>query len=250
MNTADPDLIERYRRVLLRLLHGLFVMAGLKPGMGVVETLPRSVKYAILQILRRAEPAARRLIMAEANGLEDVTYTPPPKREKSKAKKTGEKKTRARRIPQFQLIDLRKFFEELYPNRKARRAAKKVQRGGPPKLLFRFDCFDGQPACEAWSEPLPELTPDDPLTATGISRRMQALYHALNDLPAQARRMKREIAKRKAAKPGPKSVPPLRIGPPPGFRKSTPHAVDMILERCHFLVRPKAVSRDRVSATI
>lgn len=249
MIDADPEQIERYRRVLLRLLQGLFVMARLQPGTAVVETLPRSVKYATLKILRRAEAATRRLVMAEANKLDDVEYVPPPKREKSKAAPSGERKSRAPRVPQFRLVDPRKYHEELHPNRKARRASKKVQRGGEPKLLFRFDCFDGRPAHEEWSRPLPVLTPDDALSAVAVCRRMQALYHALSDLPAQAIRMKREIAKRKAAKPGPRSVPPLRIGPPPGHRKTGAHAVDMILERCHYLVKPKAVPPDKVSAT-
>ena len=246
MLLTTPQKIEHYRLALLRVLLGLFEMAGIEPGTGAVETLPRGVKYAILRVLRQAESATRRLIYKEAEGLDDVDYTPPPKREKSGAKRSGEKKPRAPRIPQFRLIDPRKFFEELHPNRRARRAAKKVQRGGPPKLLFRFDCFDGQPACEAWSEPLPELTPDDPLTATGICRRMQALYHALNDIPAQALRMKREIAKRKAAKPGPDSVPPLRFGLPPGHRKEKVHEVDDILYECHMLTRrePKPPDKD------
>jgi hypothetical protein len=253
---SDTDrLVDLHRLALLRVLVGLFALAGLKPGTGVIETLPRGVKYAILKVLRRAESATRRLVAIEAEKLDDVDYVPPPKHEKSGAKRSGakrsgEKKTRAPRMPQFQLIDPRKFFEELYPNRRARRAAKKLQRGGPPKLLFRYDCFDGQPACEAWSDPLPELTSDDLLTATGICRRMQALHHALNDLPAQAARMKREIAKRKAAKPGPGSVPPLRIGLPPGYRKGGKDEIDLILRACHWLVTQKDAPPDGVDATI
>jgi hypothetical protein len=240
MLPTTPDQINSFRLALLRVLLVLFEMAGITPGMETVETLPRGVKYAILRVLRQAESATRRLIILEAEKLTDVVYEAPPKREKSTKKRTknrtGEKKTRARRMPQFQLIDPRKFFEELYPNRRSRRPAKKIKRGGEPKLLFRFDAFDGQPACEGWSRPLPELTPDDPLAAVSICRRMQALHNALSDLSAQAMRMKREIAKRKQAKPGPGKVPPLRRGRPPGHRKEAVHEVDFILERCHFLV--------------
>ena len=247
-----PQQIERYRRVLLRLLAGLFVMAGLKPGTGVVETLPRGVKYAILRILRQAESATRRLVMAEAEALDKVEYLPPPKREKSSQKRRGDIKRRAPRMPQFRLIDPRKFYEELYPNRKARRAGAKKKRSTEPQLLFRIDSFDGRPAYEEWSEPSPELTPDDPLTSIGLSRRMQALHHALSDLPAQARRMAREIAKRKVAKPGPKSVPPLRIGRPPGHRKKAIHAVDIVLAACHYLAtrEPRPPERPVPDATV
>jgi len=247
MLLTTPEMIEHYRLSLLRVLAGLFVMAGLEPGTARIDTLPRSVKYAILKVLRRAESSTRRLIAAEAEGLDDVAYVPPPKREKRGTKRTGTSKARASRIPQFCLIDPRKFYEELHPNRKARRAAaKKKQRGGAPKLLFRIASFDGRPAYEEWSDPLPDLSPDDQLTAAGISRRMQALHHALSDITAQAQRMKREIAKRKAAKPGPASVPPLRMGHPPGHRKNGTDEIDMILHECHMLAIREPRPPDRV----
>ena len=47
--------------------------------------------------------------------------------------------------------------------------------------------------------------------------------------------MVREIAKRRAAKPGPESVPPLRYGNPPGHRKRPIHEVDGILHECHMI---------------
>ena len=249
MRLSTPQMIEHYRLALLRVLLVLFKMAGIEPGSDSIETLPRGVKYAILKVLRQAESATRRLVHKEAEGLADVEYVPAPKREKSAAKASGERKVRARRKPLFRLIDPRKFFEELHPNRKARRAARAVKRGGEPQLLFRFRSFDDEPSCEAWSEPLPELTADDPLTATGICRRMQALHYALSDLSAQAHRMKREIAKRKAAKPGPGSVPPLRIGPPPGHRKTHVHEVDSILYECHKIATREDRPPDGVAAT-
>ena len=248
MPLTTPQMIEHYRLVLLRLVGGLFVMAGLEPGTGVVDALPRSVKYAILKVLRQAEAAERRLIFAKAKGLDVPDYVAPPKREKSTAKSSGEKKSRAPRIPQFQLIDPRKFLEELYPNRKARRALAKAK-SRESKLLVRIDGFDGRPAFEEWSEAQPDPSPDDLLTAKQICRRMQALYHALNDMPAQVQRMLREIAKRKAAKPGPGSVPPLRYGLPPGHRKRHIHAVDQVLYECGCLARREEKPPDKVAAT-
>lgn len=255
MLLTTPEKIEYYRLALLRVLAVLFGMAGLTPGTAVIETLPRGVKYAILKVLRQAESATRRLIAAEAAALDDVEYVPPPKREKSAAKRCakgqdGKGKARAPRMPQFRLIDPRKFFEELYPNRKARRVGPKKKRHTEPQLLFRIRGFDGQPTCEAWSEPLPELTPDDPLTAKSLCRRMQALHHALSDITAQAHRMKREIARRKAGKPGPGAVPPLRIGNPPGHRKTHIHEVDSILYECHLIATQEPDPAVGVSATI
>ena len=245
MLLSAPQKIELYRLALLRVLLVLFKMAGLAPGTDRLEVLPRSVKFSILRILRQAESAARRLVFAESEKLDDVDYVPPPKREKS-AQKRGvkrgtEPKQRAPRMPQFKLTDSRKFLWELYPNRR-RRAKKTIKRGGEPVLLFRIHNYDGRPPAEAWSTPLPELTPDDPLAAVGLSRRMQALHNALLDLPAQAHRMKREIAKREAAKPGPGSVHPMRSGKPPGFREydeEPEHEVDNILYECHYIAYPR-----------
>ena len=62
--------------------------------------------------------------------------------------------------------------------------------------------------------------PNDEVTATALCRRLLALKLALEDMPKQAKRYVREVAKRKAVAPGPKSVPPLRMGLSPGYRKS------------------------------
>ena len=246
MQLNTPQRIEHFRLALLRVLLVLFKTAGLEPGTDRLEMLPRGVKFSILRVLRQAETSARRLVFAESEKLDDVEYAPRPKREKS-VKKRGQKrravpKKRAPQMPRFKLTDSQKFFEELYPNRRPRRPKKKVQRGGEPVLLCRIGTFGLRPDFEAWSTPLPVLTPDDPLSAVKVSRRMQALHNALLDLPAQAHRMKREIAKRKAAKPGPGSVHPMRTGKPPGFREydaEPEHEVDNILYECHYIAFPR-----------
>ena len=241
--TADTDrFVEHNRLALLRVLAGLFAMAGLEPGSGVTAVLPRRVKFAILRVLRRAESAGRRLIFAKARALDIPAYVPRDKRARTKAKATGARRA-STRPAQFQLIDPRKFLEELFPNRKARRAQRKQR--GKSRLLFRIAGTDGQPDYEAWSEAEPPLSPDDPLNAVPLSRRMQALFHALSDLDKQAQRMVREIARRRAAKPGPGSVPPLRYGPPPGHRKTPVDEVDAILGNCHWLARQDPVPPDR-----
>jgi len=242
-----PHMIERYRRALFRLVAGLFVMAGLEPGTGGVETLPRRVRSAILRVLRQAESATRRLAVVKARELEVPVYVVRSTGRKSVAKglgkAEGEKESQAR-IPRFTLIDPRVFLEELHPNLKPRRSKAQRKRESEPRLLFRFCDFDGA-ACEAWSEPAPELSPDDPMTAKHICRRMQALHHALSNLPKQAQRLVREMAKRAAAPPGPGRVPPLRYGFPPGYRKKPIHVVDTILRECHLLAMRESVPPER-----
>jgi len=222
--------IDYFRLALLRVLAELFAMAGFDPEKDAPKVLPRGIRSAILLILRPAESATRRLVVARAKGLEVLAYIAPAARLRSQGK-SG--KSRCTRFPQFRLIDPRKFYAELYPNRKLPGARR--ERQTEARLLFRFASFDGRPAVEEWSVPDPKLSPDDLLNAVPVCRRMQALHYALNDLPKQAQRLMREIAKRAAAKPGPAKTPPLRAGLPPGYRKKHIHEIDSILHECHCL---------------
>jgi len=226
---------EHYRLALLRVVAGLFVSAGFAPGGPVVQTLPRRVRNAVLSVLRPAESAARRLAAVEARKLAVPIYVAPPKRDPSRNK--GQGKETGPRAPRFRLIDPRKFYAELHPNHRKRARKPRREHSTEPQIQVRVAGFDGQPDFVIWSEPKPLSTPDDDLSAKAICRRMMALKLALEDLPAQAKRYVREIAKRKAAPPGPSSVPPLRFGLPPGYRKRHIHPVDDILWECHCLVR-------------
>jgi len=227
---------EHYRLALLRVVAELFVLAGMTSDSVVIEKLPRHVRNAILLVLRPAESAARRLVAAKAKKLDLPEYIAPPKRARS-----GNKgKARGQRPPQFNLIDPRKFFAELHPNRRPLRSTPKREASTEPQIQVRIAGFDGQPDFIIWSEPKAALTPDDEVTATAICRRILALKLALENLPKQAKRYVREVAKRRAAPPGVKSRPPLRTGFPPGYRKRQIHEVDQILRECNFLVTRKS----------
>ncbi len=76
--------------------------------------------------------------------------------------------------------------------------------------------------------PLLPRRPDGLVNAARLSRRLQALKLALDDLPRQARRMARWRVRREAMK-APKFKSPLRPGPPPGRRKRHIHPIDEIL---------------------
>ena len=76
--------IERNRVALVRIVASLIAMAGLALDPGAAaeprRTLPRHLWRAILRLLRPAEAAARRLIIAAARGL----VVPPPSPRKPK----------------------------------------------------------------------------------------------------------------------------------------------------------------------
>ena len=232
---------ELYRLALLRLLAGLHVLAGNLSDDDARILLPRGVRKAILMVLRPAESAARRLIYLQARKLDLPDYVAPPKREKTARTESASGKKRGKRKPRFRLIDPRIFLEELFPNRRKQPSKPAPKPSTERQIQVRIAGFDGAPDFIIWSEPKAVLSDDDMLDATRLLRRMAALQNALEDLPAQAHRMAREIAKRKAAKPGPGAVPPLRYGAPPGFRRHGTHEVDGVLRDCHWMAtRPAA----------
>ena len=78
----------------------------------------------------------------------------------------------------------------------------------------------------------PAPPPSDGLaSAQGLTRRLQALKSALEDLPRQAKRLARWEQRRKAA-PDHKFLSPLRAGRPPGYRRKPIHEVDEVLIEC------------------
>ncbi len=122
-------------------------------------------------------------------------------------------------LPQFPLIDPRKSF-----------AQEPEQPWGQPSGIPRI-------SIPGIFDPVFETRSYDDVDASSIIRRITALDHALKTLPKQAKRLARLIAKRDAAKPGRGRVGPIRPGKPPGHRQRHLHAVDDILDECHWLVR-------------
>ena len=79
--------------------------------------------------------------------------------------------------------------------------------------------------------PLPPPPSDGLASAQGLTRRLEALKSALEDLPRQAKRLARWQQRRKAA-PDHKFLSPLRPGRPPGYRRKPIHEVDEVLIEC------------------
>jgi hypothetical protein len=227
-------------------------------------SLPRHLPRAALRLLRPAEAAARRLIIVAARGI----VVPPARPRISKPKpasiflrrgsggtgillppgfippslaphrgevRDGGTETPARR-PGFPLLDP-------LPRRRPRRPATRgIPRISSPGFTRPF----------AVAPRLPP-SPDDPIDATRLALRLQALGHVLDDLPRAARRFARWRC-RAAARPqegelrnesaqeknaGRRRIWPLKPGLPPGARRRgsrrRAHEVDEILSAAHGL---------------
>jgi hypothetical protein len=215
----DWDLaIKRNSEALQGIIAALFAMLG----DATVSRLLRPVYYAVLRILRPAESAMRRLIIIAARGL---VVKPVASRPMPKGHLIGKGSTPH---PSFQLFDPRKNFPEL------RQHGRKPARN-PPRIHF----FGSDPRVAAlWPTPQPAAAPAPPsdglVNSARLSRRLQALKSALEDLPRQARRLARWRLRREKAK-SPKFRSPLRPGHPPGYRRKPVHEVDEVLIECHGL---------------
>ena len=213
--------IERNSEALKGIVEALFAMLGIV-GTETVSRIPKPLHSAVLRVLWPAESAMRRLIVIAARGLVVKVVPSRPMPKGHVIGKGGSPRS------SFKLFDTRKDFPEL-----RQRRVKYAKH--PPRILFfgpdsRVDSL--------WPAPRPVAAPVSPpdglVNAERISRRLQALKSALDDLPGQARRMARWRVRREAAKT-PKFKSPLRPGPPPGHRKKQIHEVDEVLAECHWL---------------
>ena len=223
--------IERNRTALLRIVAVMLASVGAVPGDGSVPMLRRAAYLAILCVLRPAEAAARRLIVIyEARRKKSGRAVSP--RAKRAAPTAPIPKGDGKRLPLFPLFDPRKQVV-LFGERK--RKAK----GPGPRMFF----FDGSDAAIE-EDVVVSRSADDLIDAGRLERRVQALLRALEDLPAQARRLARVQARRRAAGEAMKRTKPLRGGRPPGFRARGHHDVDEVLSDCHQLALMALAAHD------
>jgi hypothetical protein len=226
--------IEWNRLALKRIVAALIAVAGLDvdheaPAEGPTRpTLPRHLWLAILRLLRPAEAAARRLIIAAARG---ITVTlPPPRKRKTKpvpaeqvlrrfgiavtmpaakiarAATAGKAATAAR--PRSYCLPLLDPLRVPGSNRGPR--SRTVPAHAAPRIMLPG-------IIEPYRLPSPP-SPGDPVSAVRLNQRLAALAAALDDLPGQARRFARWKARRDARLT--RRVSPLRPGQPPGGRLS------------------------------
>ncbi len=268
--------IERNRERLRDILAALAAMAGLGAAAATASssplwegdrglTLPRHLHRTILRLLRPAESAARRLVIIAARDLV-VTLPPPPPR-KPKPKPTsifvrpGEMRTgivlpygakpgdilpalaKLRQPPRTLSLPLLDTMRGLPRTRRSPTA-------GIPRI---WGPGHGEPYRPASRKP---PLPGDPVDATRLAMRLQAIARALDDLPRQALRFARWRARLDAAtqhirhafgeqdirhhdadalsaslQPAwlPRRLSPLRPGRPPGGQRKPTHEVHAVL---------------------
>ncbi|MEP7171856.1 MAG: hypothetical protein ABI705_00060 [Aestuariivirga sp.] len=212
----DWDVVIKHNsEALVGIIAALFAMLGDV----TVSRIPKPLHNSVLRILRPAESAVRRLIVIAARGL---VVKLAPSRPMPKGTVIG--KGDRNRLPAFQLYDTRKYFPELSQRRI--RYCK-----NPPRIhFFPYDTL--KPVPQPVAAPAPP--PDGLVNAARLTRRLQSLKLALEDLPRHARRMARWRVRREAMK-APKFKSPLRPGPAPGRRKRHIHPIDDILDDLHGL---------------
>ena len=204
--------IERYSREIGVVLSGLLCLLGMMGG-AVPATLSRRKRLEVLAVLRPLEAAMRRVIVMAAKGL---AASPPAKRGGADALVPRGTGSSGRPLP-FPLFDPR---NPPIPKRRY------VPKAREPRIWF-FDGFD--PPRPARMEP----SEGDEISAVALTRRLLSLRAALSDIPKQAKRMARVVAKREAA--GKKIVRPMRYARPPGHRYKGKRPVDLLLAETHEL---------------
>jgi hypothetical protein len=181
--------LKALRRVLVMLV-ALAQFNGLGHGNTAGHgpaTLPRHLHRFVLRLLRPAEAAARRLIIVAARGLA-VEFTPHPPR--------GPKAERqAQTGSVFDHVNSRIVSALLAISTPS---AVEKQRRKPVQSLPMLDPLIRLRNRRPPATPAAASAPDDPLDASRLHRRIAALGHALDDLPAQAQRMARWLAQRDA----------------------------------------------------
>jgi hypothetical protein len=253
--------VKTNREALKRILATLVAIAGMARG---TSTLPRHIYRAILLLLRPAESAVRRLIIAAARGI--VVVLPPfrPRKPRTRISDTVAAYRRLGLAVNLSKEDFARYQAEL--KAAERRAAmprtlslslldplknpfRIRRRYVPNRAMPRITWLDS----DARLQPLPPPpSPDDPINAAKLMLRLQALGRALDDLPGQAQRFARWRARNDAAharvKEGleprrPRRIWPLRGGRPPGGRlkcydpdarrRKNTREIDEILAHCH-----------------
>jgi hypothetical protein len=200
-----------------RIVGQLFALLGLTAG-AALGRIPRELHRQVLRVLRPAESAVRRLILALARSI--VVKPGAPRAGPSEhVRALGRKSRRC-----FSLFDPR---NPLLPAR----AANKAPPRGQPRISFFGD--DGVRTIALSRTPAQR---DEFVASSPLVRRLEVLKAALNDLPSQARRMARAMVRRRSGHRL-RLMGPLRPGRPPGFRRRAQHEVDHVLNRCDWLAR-------------
>ena len=226
-------------------------------------TLPRHLHRAVLRLLRPAEAAARRLIVVAAQGI--VVTLPkarPPMPEPNPVVPllrslgiavTGSADEFSRLAAGRRAASARKLRARASRDARGNRDAARIpclplfdpirlpkpdrRRYVPPHAAPRISV----PGFTVPHRLPPPPAPDDPLDATRLHLRLQALAAALDDLPKHATRFARWKARRDRDRADgrrndrPRRLTPLKPGRPPGSVLRPTHEVhDILADLQHF----------------
>ncbi|GHD15578.1 hypothetical protein ACFOEZ_16095 [Tianweitania populi] len=223
----DGKAISALGQALRRIVATITAMAGF----GEEQTLLRRQRNTILRLLRPAESATRRLIVAMARGLAVHLRQPSPAR----PRRLGPK-PQTRRWP---------LVLSLLDPQRHRQRRRWVRRTSVPRIMH----LGLAAALPLVCRPLP--LPDDVLDAAGLNARLAALNGALADMEGRARAFARWQARQAVAanalgaiaagEPAPARLlrralrRPLRIGRAPGNSRRSPHEIHTLLAQTHTL---------------
>jgi hypothetical protein len=210
--------IEKNRASILAIVAAIVALIGGREARG---PMLRAVRNAALALLRPAESACRRLIVIAARGL--VAKPSPPRPFSMPVMAAGDAAAPGNRTPAFRLMDPAKRYPPVFvPVR--------------PRAVPRIRSFWTHPlARPAPPPPPPKPVPSAMADGKSLLRRLAALEGALANLPRQARRLARWRAKQRPPRRGVRPRSPLRIGAPPGHRRTRPRAIDGVLAECNLL---------------
>jgi hypothetical protein len=214
-----PKAIELNRSALDRIIAGLFLLLGLTGG-SAPGRIAADLHRAIARVLRPAESAVRRLIVVYAR-ITSIKLPPAP------PMPAGIVRGETERRPGFPLFDPRQRFALLQPQ----------ARSGPrpqPRITF-FGTAEVQAVSSRSQAPKDEQS-DAERNAAHLVFRLQALKAALDDLPHQAKRLARALARRRKIVRL-RARMPLRPGRAPGFRRKPMQQIDHVLHECDWLAR-------------
>jgi hypothetical protein len=212
-----PQRLISHHTALSSIVASLFAMLGLTGG-AAPERIARHLHRAVVAVLRPAESAVRRLIVVLAKGMKAKARDPRPLPAEFPR---GDKSQPSR---SFQLFDVRpRLFLQPPPRRSAH---------PQPRITF----FGDGEVRRLLHAPEPKAAGDGLADAANLVRRLQAVKAALDNLPRQAQRLVRALARR-AKIPCLKFQGPLRRGRAPGWRQRPLSEIDGILHQCDWLAR-------------
>ncbi len=216
--------IDLNKTLLARIIAGLFTLLGGGTGPARISV---DLHRSIVRVLRPAESAVRRLIVVLVT-ITGMKAPPPRTLAQSRSIPPGLARTgECIKRQSFALFDPHQRFWRQRPAKKAPAALPRILSLDSEGLRRLRESLD--------AHSMPDKKPAD-ISPLNLLRRLEAVIGALEDLPRQAKRLVRALARRQNV-PKLKFRTPLRPGRPPGHRQKPRLEVDHVLRECDWLAR-------------